>query len=103
MLRSCNLSGAREGWSLPMAEVTLAAANVRIAHHDKIANLRRFLELVDEAGAVGADVLVLPEMGLQGYADFAYGIGERGTAEQKQYYYREAETVPGPATAAIAP
>jgi predicted amidohydrolase len=85
-----------------MAEVTLAAANVRIAHHDKTANLRRFLELVDEAGAAGADVLVLPEMGLQGYADFAFGIGERGTAQQKQYYAREAESVPGPATDAIA-
>jgi hypothetical protein len=63
-----------------MAEVTLAAANVRIAYHDKAANLRRFLELIDEAGAVGADVLVLPEMGLQGYADFAFGIGDGGAA-----------------------
>jgi len=34
---------------LPMAEVTLAAA--------------------------GPDILVLPEMGVQGYADFAFGIG----------------------------
>ena len=90
------------GDRLPMAEVTLAAANVRIAHHDKSANLRRFLELIDEAGAAGADVLVLPEMGLQGYADFAFGIGERGVAEQKQYYFREAEPIPGPATSAVA-
>jgi predicted amidohydrolase len=85
-----------------MAEVTLAAANVRIAHHDKTANLRRLLELIDEAGAAGADVLVLPEMGLQGYADFAFGIGDGGVAEQKQYYFREAEPIPGPATSAVA-
>jgi predicted amidohydrolase len=85
-----------------MAEVTLAAANVRIAHHDKTANLRRFLELIDEAGAAGADILVLPEMGLQGYADFAFGIDDRGIAEQKQYYFRAAEPIPGPATSAIA-
>jgi imidazolonepropionase-like amidohydrolase len=37
-----------------MAEVTLAAANVRIAHYDKTANLRRFLDLIDEAGAAVA-------------------------------------------------
>ena len=78
-----------------LADVTLAAANVRIVHHDKTANLNRFLELIDEAGSTGADILVLPEMGLQGYADFAYGIGDRGVAEQKQYYFREAEPSPG--------
>lgn len=85
-----------------MAEATLAAANVRIAYHDKAANLRRFLDLIDEAGAAGADVLVLPEMGLHGYADFAFGIGDNGVAEQKQYYFREAEPIPGPATSVIA-
>src|SRR5580693_8758873 len=90
------------GDRLPMAEVTLAAANVRIAHHDKSANLRRFLELIDEAGAAGADVLVLPEMGLQGYADFGFSVGDNVAAEQKQYYAREAEPIPGPATSAVA-
>jgi hypothetical protein len=63
----------------PMAEVTLAAADVRIGHHDKTANLRRFLDLIDEAGAVGADILVPPEMGLQRYADFAFGRGDPGS------------------------
>jgi predicted amidohydrolase len=53
---------------MPVAEVTLAAANTRI-QHNKTQNLRRFLEFIDEAGAAGADLLVLPEMGLQGYAD----------------------------------
>jgi predicted amidohydrolase len=83
-----------------MPGTTLAAANVQIVH-DKAVNLRRFLELIDEAGAAGVDILVLPEMGLQGYADFAFGLGDKGVAEQKQYYYREAETIPGPATAVI--
>ncbi len=83
-----------------MPETTLAAANVRIVH-DKAVNLRRFLELIDEAAEANVDVLVLPEMGLQGYADFAFGLGDKGVAEQKQYYYREAEPIPGPATAAI--
>ncbi len=47
-------------------------------------------------------MLALPEMGLQGYADFAFGLGLQEMAEQKQYYFREAETIPGPATERIA-
>jgi predicted amidohydrolase len=82
-------------------ETTLAAANVRITH-DKARNLSRFLEFIDEAGAAGTDVLVLPEMGLQGYADFGFTVGDDVAAEQKQYYVREAEPIPGPATDAIA-
>lgn len=83
-----------------MATVTLAAANVRITH-DKKANLGKFLELIDEAATQGADILVLPEVGLQGYADFAFGLGNAGTSKQKQYYFREAEPIPGPATETI--
>ncbi len=81
----------------PMPEGTLAAANVKITH-DKMRNLRRFEQLIEEAAHVAVDVLVLPEMGLQGYADFALPLGSKAAAEQKQYYSREAETIPGPAT-----
>jgi predicted amidohydrolase len=83
-----------------MAEVTLGAANVKIAH-DKARNLRRFLEIIEEAASQGVDVLVLPEVGLQGYADFAPPLGSKESIEQKQYYFREAESIPGPATEAI--
>lgn len=84
-----------------MTETTLAAANVRIAH-DKARNLKRFVEMIDEAAGQGVDVLVLPEVGLQGYADFALGTGSAAGAEQKRYYAREAETIPGPSTQRIA-
>jgi predicted amidohydrolase len=84
-----------------MTETTLAAANMAVVHN-KERNLKRILELIDEAAAQGVDMLVLPEMGLQGYADFAFPTGSRECAEQKQYYYREAETIPGPATDRIA-
>jgi len=84
-----------------MTETTLAAANLRIAH-DKRRNMARFLEVIDEAAARGSSMLVLPEVGLQGYADFAFAPGGKEAAEQKQYYYREAETIPGPATERIA-
>src|SRR5262249_40968093 len=59
---------------------------------------KRLLELVGEAAAQKADMLVLPEMALQGYADFAFRIGQAECAEQKAYYRRESETIPGPAT-----
>lgn len=84
-----------------MTDTTLAAANMKIVH-DKRRNLKRILELIDEAAGQGVDMLVLPEVGLQGYADFAFPIGSRECADQKQYYYREAETIPGPATERIA-
>jgi len=84
-----------------MTETTLAAANIRIAH-DKRANMARFLEAIDEAAAKGADLLVLPEVGLQGYADFALPLGGKEAAEQKRYYFHEAESIPGPATERIA-
>jgi predicted amidohydrolase len=80
-----------------MTETTLAAANVKIVH-EKARNIKRFAELIDEAAGSGADILVLPEAGLQGYADFALSVGSKECAEQKQYYFREAETIPGPAT-----
>jgi predicted amidohydrolase len=84
-----------------MTQTTLAAANVKIVH-DKARNLRRFEDLIDEAAHQGVDVLVLPEAGLQGYADFALTPGSKEAAEQKQYYYREAEAIPGPATERVA-
>jgi predicted amidohydrolase len=83
-----------------MTETTLAAANVKIVH-DKVRNLKRFVELIDEAAGQGVDILVLPETGLQGYADFALPTGSKEGAEQKRYYFREAETIPGPATQRI--
>lgn len=84
-----------------MTDTTLAAANLRIVH-DKRRNMARFLEAIEEAAARHADVLVLPEVGLQGYADFAFATGSPEAAEQKQYYFREAETIPGAATEQIA-
>ena len=84
-----------------MSETTLATANVKI-EHNKARNLKRFVELIDEAAVHEVDVLVLPEVGLQGYADFALAAGSKERADQKRYYALEAETIPGPATDVIA-
>lgn len=83
-----------------MSMTTLAAANLKI-EHDKAKNLAKFLDVIDQAATQNVDLLVLPEVGLQGYADFAYTNGDKGGAAQKQYYHREAEPIPGPATEAI--
>lgn len=80
-----------------MPETTIAVANVRIVH-DKRRNLARFVELIEEAAAQRVDFLVLPEVGLQGYADLALTFENPGVAEQREYYFREAEAIPGPAT-----
>jgi predicted amidohydrolase len=83
-----------------MAEIGVAAANLKIKH-DKKENIARFLELIEEGASQGVDVLVLPEVGLQGYADFAFTQGSHEQAEQKEYYQREAEPIPGPSTETI--
>lgn len=82
------------------APTTLAAANVAIVH-DKQANLRVFEELAEEAHGQGAGFLVLPEVGLQGYADLGFLQGTPESAEVKRYFFHEAETIPGPATERI--
>jgi predicted amidohydrolase len=84
-----------------MPGVTLAAANVKIEWHDKRKNLQRFLEIIDEAADKKVQILVLPEVGLQGYADFGYTFFQPEFAEQRRYYVQESEPIPGPATETI--
>ena len=83
-----------------VAETTVAAANVRIVH-DKRRNLERFEGLIEEASTRGVDYLVLPEVGLQGYADLGFLQGTPESAEQKRYYFHEPEPIPGPSTERI--
>ena len=61
-----------------MPETTLATANIKI-RHDKRHNMTTFLDAIGEAAGKGADLLVLPEVGLQGYADFAFGIWKQSS------------------------
>jgi predicted amidohydrolase len=83
-----------------MGIVTLATANVRITH-DKHKNLARFVELIDEAASQKANILVLPEVALQGYADFGYTFQQPEFAEWRRYFVRESEPIPGPSTEVI--
>lgn len=83
-----------------MPNTTLAAANVAVVH-DKAVNLTHLLEVIDEAARQRVDLLVLPELGLQGYADFAFAPGTQERADQLRYYTCEAESIPGPSTERI--
>ena len=65
-----------------MAQVTLAGANIKITHN-KQQNLKRFLEVIDDAATQGVDVLVFPEVALQGYADYGYTFFQPEFAEQR--------------------
>lgn len=81
-------------------ETTLAVANLKIEHNKKN-NLKKFIEVIQEASKKGVNVLVLPEVGLQGYADLGFTFGSAGLVEQKRYYEKESETIPGPTTDVI--
>jgi predicted amidohydrolase len=74
-----------------------AAANIRI-EHDKKRNLSKIVEMIDEAGHQKVDLLVLPEVGLQGYLDLGFTLGSEKSVQQKKFYERESETIPGPST-----
>ncbi len=79
----------------------VGVANMKVTH-DVNENLRKIEELVASAHDEGAQLLVLPEVALQGYADFAFPTGSKEAGEQLRYYLRTAETIPGPATERLA-
>src|SRR5829696_1599710 len=91
----------KQGGVNGMRKVTLASAQLKV-EHSKTDNLKKCLDFMGEAASRGADVLVFPELFLQGYADFAFGLGARESADQKRYYFAEAEPIPGPSTDRVA-
>lgn len=75
-----------------MGTVTLATANVALVH-DTRRNLDKFEEMIREAAAKGASLIVFPETALQGYL---FGIGHAIGKEEWEYHYSAAETLEGP-------
>lgn len=79
--------------------LTVAVANM-VCRQDKEANLAKMLRLTREAADRGAELVVFPEAALQGYPCL---YGSAGTDNRVfAYHYKNAETVPGPATDAVA-
>jgi predicted amidohydrolase len=82
------------------AEIGLAAACMKVVH-DKEANLKKYLEFIDEAASRSAKLLVFPEGSMQGYLLAVGALGSPETTEQIRYFRAVAEPVPGPTTEVI--
>lgn len=83
-----------------MSEVKVSALNM-IVTRGREQNLPTILGALREARAQGCDLLVLPEVCLQGYADFAFPEDSPKRADQILFYREEAEPIPGPTTELI--
>lgn len=77
--------------------VTLGAVCMRVVH-DKSANLRRIRAFIEEAASRNVDLLVFPEMAVQGYLRNWRDAGYMSpiVMEQIDYYFAEGEQIPGP-------
>ncbi len=79
--------------------VTVTCVNFHPAWGDKAANLAKMKANIEEAVAVGSNIIAFPEMGLSGYECSEDG----GNSKRSCSMHREAaEDIPGPSTNAIA-
>lgn len=76
--------------------MNIAVVNFKAAWGDKAVNLNRIAGYCEAAGKSGADFIVFPETALTGYENDA------GKPRSEKMHTRLAETIPGPATDAIA-
>ena len=83
-----------------MSDIKVSALNM-VVGRGREANLPTILDAIRQARDDNCDVLVLPEVCLQGYADFAFPEDSPKRAEQKLFYGEQAETIPGPTTELI--
>src|SRR5215212_2661654 len=83
-----------------MTDITLGAVCMRCEHDSRV-NLAGYRELIAEAAAKGVQVLVFPEVSVQGYIRRMHGYRSPESAEQIRYYLESAEPVPGPTTEAL--
>lgn len=76
--------------------LNIAVVNFEAIWGDKEANLKRIVEFSDAAGRRGAHMVVFPETALSGYSD------DPCEDRSQKMHVRLAETIPGPATDAVA-
>ena len=81
-------------------ELKVAAVNMRVAS-EKEENLTTMIRMIGECHELGVDLLVFPELSLQGYPDLDIPIGSEAAARQHRRYVLEAEAIPGPSVEAI--
>ncbi len=83
--------------------VSIACVNFQTVWGDKAANLAKMKTRAAEAAGQGANIIVFPEMALNGY-ECGQDIGE-GLGEEKrscEMHRESAETIPGPSTMEMA-
>lgn len=76
--------------------MTVAVVNFRQVWGNKESNLARMAGYLRAAAKQGADLVVFPEMALNGYDD------DEAAEKPEKMQIREAETIPGPSTLKIA-
>ena len=76
--------------------INVAVVNFRQIWGNKESNLERICGYIRSAAKAGADLIVFPEMALNGYDD------EDGVEHSQKMQIQEAETVPGPSSLAVA-
>jgi predicted amidohydrolase len=69
--------------------------------HDKESNLTKYEEFISEAAKKRVRLVVFPEVSVQGYLTRRGDAVSPEVVAQLEYYWREAEPVPGPTTARI--
>ncbi len=76
--------------------MNVAVVNFRQVWGNKESNLARIKGYIRAAARAGADLVVFPEMALNGYDD------ESDTEKEQKMQIRQAELIPGPSTNAVA-
>lgn len=77
-------------------KIKISVVNFRVKWGDIDDNLARILQITETMGQAGTDMIVFPETALTGYDD------DREADRQRKMHVRAAQTVPGPASDAVA-
>jgi predicted amidohydrolase len=83
---------------VPISDAIIVGVANTTVSSNKEKNLNLLRSLLDDAASRDVRFLVLPEVFLQGYADFSLVPGSAAGAAQKRHLVAAAETIPGPTT-----
>ena len=78
-----------------MEKIKLGAVNMHVKQQGYEVNRKKMLDFIEQAASEKIDFLVFPEVALQGYMDDE-AVGSPKAIQQKYYFRKTAETVPGP-------
>jgi predicted amidohydrolase len=79
-------------------EIIISAVTMN-CFRDKKKNMEKYRDFIRQAAAEGGQLIVFPEMSLQGYV---WEMLNQNTEEELRYHHENAEPIPGPSTEEIA-